>query len=90
MLILGKFCADLRLKMSHDVAPGCPTFTNLVSKDAQDFKEKSHGKVHRDICGGRETAEYFVQGDVKLPNYTPTPRWVRIKPAAHQCNSIAI
>ena len=49
-------------EMAHDVASGCPIFANLVSKDAQDFKEKSHGnwKVTV-ICGGRETVEDFVQ-----------------------------
>ena len=35
--------------MSHDVALGCLISTNLVLKDAQDFKEKSLGKAHRDI-----------------------------------------
>ena len=63
MQILGKFCADVRVQ---NVTTDGPIFANLVSKDAQDLKEKSHEKA----C--REAVADFVQGGggVKL---TPPP-----------------
>ena len=51
-------------KTSRDLATVSPIFANLVSKDAQDLKEKSHEKA----C--REAVVDFVQGGVKL---TPPP-----------------
>ena len=47
--------------MSHDVAPGCPIFANLVSKDAQDFEEVNHRKVHRKYAAVARQWKMFVQ-----------------------------
>ena len=60
MQILGKFCATCEYKTSRDLATDGP-FSNLVSKDAQDLKEKSHEKACRDLRRSRVVTD-FVQG----------------------------
>ena len=66
MQIWGKFCADVRVqKRSRDLATDGPIFANLVSKDAQDLKEKSHEKACRDLRRSRGSRG-FRAGGVKL------------------------
>ena len=43
------FVPTCEYKTSRDLATDGPIFANLVSKDAQDLKEKSHEKACRDL-----------------------------------------
>ena len=73
MQILGKFCADVRVQnvtWPRDRRVG-PIFANLVSKDAQDLKEKSHEKACRDLRWSRGSRGFRAGGGVKL---TPPPQ----------------
>ena len=47
-----------------------PIFANLVSKDVQDLKEKSHEKACRDLRWSRGSRGFRAGGGVKL---TPPP-----------------
>ena len=59
-------CRRASTKRPRDLATDGPIFANLVSKDAQDLKEKKSWKGRVAICGGREAVADFVQGGVKL------------------------
>ena len=47
------FVPTCEYKTSRDLATDGPIFANLVSKDAQDLKEKSHEKACRDLRQSR-------------------------------------
>ena len=49
--------------MSRDLATDGPIFANLVSKDAQDLKEKSHEKACRDLRRSRGSRGFRAGGD---------------------------
>ena len=63
------FVPTCEYKTSRDLATDCPIFANLVSKDAQDLKEKSHENACRDLRRSRGSRG-FRAGGVKL---TPPP-----------------
>ena len=60
------FVPTCEYKTSRDLTTDGPIFANLVSKDAQDLKEKKSWKGVSAVCGGREAVADFVQGGVKL------------------------
>ena len=47
---------------SRDLATDGPIFANLVSKDAQDLKEKSHEKACRDLRRSRGSRGFRAGG----------------------------
>ena len=49
-------------KTSRDLATDGPIFANLVSKDAQDLKEKSHEKACRDLRRSRGSRGFRAGG----------------------------
>ena len=64
MQILGKFCADVRVQnvtWPRDRRDG-PIFANLVSKDVQDLKGKSHEKTCRELLRSRGSREFRAGG----------------------------
>ena len=63
-----------RYKMSRDLATDGPIFANLVSKDAQDLKEKSHEKAWS-VAVARQS-RISCRGGVKL---TPPPVKIGLK-----------
>ena len=67
---LANFVPTCEYKTSRDLATDGPIFANLVSKDAQDLKEKSNEKACRDLRRSRGSSG-FRAGGVKL---TPPPQ----------------
>ena len=56
------FVPTCEYKTSRDLATDGPIFANLVSKDAQDLKEKSHEKACRDLRPGSRGSRGFRAG----------------------------
>ena len=67
------FVPTCEYKTSRDLATDGPIFANLVSKDAQDLKEKSHEKA----C--REAVTDFVQGGGGQIDPPPPPVKIGLK-----------
>ena len=66
----GQICADVRVQNVAWPRDRWSDFANLVSKDAQDLKEKSHEKACRDLRRSRGSPLISCRGGVKL---TPPP-----------------
>ena len=49
-------------KTSCDLVTDGPIFANLVSKDAQDLKEKTHEKACRDLRRSRSSRRFCTGG----------------------------
>ena len=80
------FVPTCEYKTSRDLATDGPIFANLVSKDAQDLKEKSHEKACRDLRRSRGSRGFRAGGGgggVKLTPPPPPP--VKIGLKAVQC-----
>ena len=56
------FVPTCEYKTLRDLATDGPIFANLVSKDAQDLKEKSHEKVCRDLRRSRGSRGFRAGG----------------------------
>ena len=56
------FVPTCEYKTSRDLATDGPIFANLVSKDAQDLKEKSHEKACRDLRRSRGSRGFRAGG----------------------------
>ena len=56
------FVPTCEYKTSRDLATDGPIFANLVSKDAQDLKEKSHEKACRDLRRSRGSRGFHAGG----------------------------
>ena len=65
-------------KKSRDLATDGPIFANLVSKDAQDLKEKSHKKSCRDQRRSRHSRGFRAGGG----QIDPPPVKIGLRPGA--------
>ena len=60
-------CQRASTKRPRDLATDGPIFANLVSKDAQDLKEKSHEKACRDLRRSRGSRGFRAGGGGQPP-----------------------
>ena len=61
MWFWANFVPMCEYKTSRDLATDGPIFANLVSKDAQDLKEKTHEKACRDLRWSRGSCKVKIE-----------------------------